>query len=97
MAIRHVAPLRFAPAFMALGVCEQIWPFSLRDIWATILSPKWTEIFVTQMAGDETSLPHRKPELVLGSTYQIFEWNRNNSDRNFDFWETNRTAADRIF
>ena len=22
-------------------------------------------------------------ELVLRSTYQIFEWNRNNSDRNF--------------
>ena len=39
----------------------------------------------------------RKSELVLGSTYQIFEWDRNNSDRNFDFWETNRIAADRIF
>ena len=39
----------------------------------------------------------RKSELVLGSTYQIFEWDRNNSDRNFDFWETIRNAADRIF
>ena len=25
MAIWHVAPLRFAPAFRALGVCEHIW------------------------------------------------------------------------
>ena len=49
--------LRFAPAFRALGVCEHIWPFSRRDIWATLLSPKWAEIFVAQMAGDETSLP----------------------------------------
>ena len=52
----HVAR-RFAPAFRALGVCEHIWPFSLRDIWVTLLSPNWAEIFVAQMAGDETSLP----------------------------------------
>ena len=57
MAIWHVAPFRFAPAFRALGVCEHIWPFSLRDISATLLTPKWAEIFVVQMAGDETSLP----------------------------------------
>ena len=25
------------------------------------------------------------------------EWDRNNSDRNFDFWQTNSIAADRIF
>ena len=63
--LRQVATLRhghlarrFAPAFRALGICEHIWPFSLRDIWATLLSPKWAEIFVAQMAGDETSLPH---------------------------------------
>ena len=48
---------RFAPAFRALDVCEHNWPFSLRDVWATLLSPKWAEIFVAQMAGDETSLP----------------------------------------
>ena len=60
MAIWHVAPLRFAPAFRTLGVCEHIWPFSLRDICATLLSPKWAEIFVAQMAGDETSLPRKK-------------------------------------
>ena len=36
-------------------------------------------------------------QLVLGSTYQIFEWDRNKSDRSFDFWVTNRIAADRIF
>ena len=58
MALRS-APLRFAPAFRALGVCELIWPFSLRDIWATLLSPKWAELFVAQMVGDETSLPLR--------------------------------------
>ena len=57
MAIWDVAPLRFAPAFRALGVCEHIWPFSLRDIWATLLSPKGAEMFVAQMAGHETSLP----------------------------------------
>ena len=39
----------------------------------------------------------RKSELVLGSTYQIFEWDQNNWDRKFDFWETNRNAADGIF
>ena len=53
MAIGHVAPLRFAPAFRALGVCEHI----QRDFWATLFSPKWVEIFVAQMAGDEMSLP----------------------------------------
>ena len=36
----------------------------------------------------------RKSELDLGSTYQIFEWDRNSRDRNFDFWETNRIAAE---
>ena len=54
--LRQVATLRHG--HMALGVCEHIWPFSLRDVWATLLSPKWAEIFVAQMAGDETSLPH---------------------------------------
>ena len=53
----HVAPLRFVPAFRALGVCEQIWPFSLRDICATLLSSKRAENFVAQMAGNVTSLP----------------------------------------
>ena len=62
MAIWHVAPLRFAPAFRALGVCEHIWPYSVRDIWATLLSPKLAEMFVAQMAGDETSLPPREYE-----------------------------------
>ena len=51
--------LRFAPAFRALEVCEHI----LRDIWATLLSPKWAEIFVAQMAGDEMSLPQRQTGL----------------------------------
>ena len=73
MAIWHVAPLRFAPAFRALGVCEHIWPFSLRDIWATLLSPKWAEIFVAQMAGDETSLPLLKTKMervnIFSSSY----------------------------
>ena len=48
--------------------------------------------------GENTSKEQdRKSELVHGSTYQIFEWDRNNSDQNFDFRETNRIAADRIF
>ena len=54
---------RFAPAFRALGVCEHFWPFIVRDIWATLLSPKRTEIFVAQMAGDETTLPRRIPSV----------------------------------
>ena len=37
-----------------------------------------------------------KSELVLGSTYQSFQWDRNNLDRKDDFWETNRIAADII-
>ena len=37
---------RFAPAFKALGLCEQIWLFSLQDNWATLLSPKWAEILL---------------------------------------------------
>ena len=50
-----------------------------------------------RVGGNRSKKRDRKSELVLGSTYQIFEWNRNNSDRIFDFWETNRIAADRIF
>ena len=63
----EIAPLRFAPAFRELGVSEHIWPFSLRDTWATLLSPKWAELFVAQMAGDETSLPRRNDQLPLRS------------------------------
>ena len=80
MAIWHVAPLRFAPANRALGVCEHICSFSLRDIWATLLSPKWAEIWV---GGSRSKERDRKSELVLWWTYQIFEWDRNKSDRNF--------------
>ena len=47
------------------------------------------------VGGNRSKEWDRKSELVLGSTYQIFEWDRNNSDRNLDFWETNR-IADRI-
>ena len=64
--------LRFAPAFRALGVCEHMWPFSLRDIWATILSSKWAEIFVAQMAGDETSLPRCKSIHNRDIPHQLF-------------------------
>ena len=48
------------------------------------------------MGGNRSKERDRKSVLVLGSTYQNFEWDRSNSDRNFDFWETNRIAADRI-
>ena len=50
-----------------------------------------------RVGGKRSKERDRKSELVLGSTYQIFEWDKNNSDRNFDFWETNPIAADRIF
>ena len=35
------------------------------------------------MGGNRSKERDRKSELVLRSTYQIFEWDRNNSDRNF--------------
>ena len=47
--------------------------------------------------GNRSKERDRKSELVLGTTYQLFKWDRNNLDRNFDFWETNRIAADRSF
>ena len=50
-----------------------------------------------RVGGNRSKERDRKSELVPGSTYQIFEWDRNNSDRNFGFWEKNRIAADRIF
>ena len=35
------------------------------------------------VGGSRSKERDRKSELVLRSTYQIFEWDRNNSDRNF--------------
>ena len=35
------------------------------------------------VGGNRSKKRDRKSELVLMSTYQIFEWDRNNSDRNF--------------
>ena len=35
------------------------------------------------LCGNRSKERDRKSELVLRSTYQIFEWDRNNSDRNF--------------
>ena len=61
MAIWHVAPLRFAPAFRALGVCEHIWSYSLRGHLGNIIVAEMDWNFVAQMPGDETSLPsHRR-------------------------------------
>ena len=37
----------------------------------------------TWVGGIRSKERDRKSELVLRSTYQIFEWDRNNSDRNF--------------
>ena len=36
-----------------------------------------------RVGGNRSKERDRKSELVLRSTYQIFEWDRNNSDRNF--------------
>ena len=36
-----------------------------------------------QVGGNRSKERDRKSELVLSSTYQIFEWDRINSDRNF--------------
>ena len=61
--------------------------------WANKKQDWWT----SWVGGNRSKERDRKSELVLGSTNQIFEWDRNNSDRNFDFWETNQIAADKIF
>ena len=52
---------------------------------------------ISRVGGNRSKERDRKSELVLRSTYQIFEWDRNNRDRIFDFLETNRITADRIF
>ena len=39
--------------------------------------------FSFRVGGNRSKERDRKSELVLRSTYQIFEWDRNNSDRNF--------------
>ena len=39
--------------------------------------------FMHSVGGNMSKERDRKSELVLRSTYQIFEWDRNNSDRNF--------------
>ena len=36
-----------------------------------------------RVGGNRSKERDRKSELVLRSTYQTFEWDRNNSDRNF--------------
>ena len=36
-----------------------------------------------RVGGNRSKERHRKSELVLRSTYQIFDWDRNNSDRKF--------------
>ena len=40
-------------------------------------------IHFSGVGGKRSKERDRKSELVLSSTYQIFEWDRNNSDRNF--------------
>ena len=49
------------------------------------LLPKRPESVHTpeRVGGGRSKEQDRKSELVLRSTYQIFEWDRNNSDRNF--------------
>ena len=37
-----------------------------------------------RVGGSRSKERVRKSKLVLRSTYQIFEWDRNNSDRNFN-------------
>ena len=47
-----------------------------------ILSPKCLVTKCPWPGGSRSKERDRKSELVLRSTYQIFEWDRNNSDRN---------------
>ena len=49
-------------------------------IWKT-----GTWLKVIWVGGNRSKERDRKSELVLGSTYQTFQWDRNNSDRNFYF------------
>ena len=89
MTIWHVAPLRVAPAFRELGVCEHFWPFSLRNISATLLSPKWAEIFVAQMAGDKTSLPRSFAREAIVKRRQLLSYSCD-SKCNDKRWRLNR-------
>ena len=53
------------------------------------LQPRWRwfpgcrEPWFRRVGGSRSKERDRKSELVIRSTYQIFEWDRNNSDRNF--------------
>ena len=43
----------------------------------------WQAEAIFRVGGNRSKERDRKSELVLRSTYQIFDWDRNNSDRNF--------------
>ena len=54
-------------------------------------SPRWnpekldtTCLRQNRLGGSRSKEGDRKSELVVRSTYQTFEWDRNNSDRNFN-------------
>ena len=48
-----------------------------------VSSPRNMMIHMARVGGSRSKEQDRKSELVLRSTYQIFEQDRNNSDRNF--------------
>ena len=54
--------------------------FNFRILQTGILQTRPNQFGVD---GSRSKERDRKSELVLRSTYQIFEWDRNNSDRNF--------------
>ena len=43
----------------------------------------FSKVYFSREGGNRSKKRDRKSELVLRSTYQIFEWDRNNPDRNF--------------
>ena len=52
--------------------------------WIVVINQRFKKtLFYSTCAPSPGDRRDRKSELVLSSTYQIFEWDRNNSDRNF--------------
>ena len=58
-------------------------PLGYVPISSSALRPLGAAYIPIWVGGNRSKERDRKSELVLWSTYQIFEWDRNNSDRNF--------------
>ena len=76
-------PICIAPFLVLDRIFGTDW-WTLHSSQATVCRPRRTEKGASLRVGGNMSKERdRKSELVLMSTDQIFEWDRNNSDRNF--------------